>query len=278
MDVGETWCYRERINDAACPLVPAEILQFGPPRSHKVRVRMHGGEYPGLDMWVPKVRLPVPWSEADAWLRDEALYGAAREASRDAVGSVEHEAAITAISVHPMPDGILIGYHEGEGAIVEVADLAAVADDLGLDAGALLSEPLAFVDRHGVFVAPWAVARRIAMRVAERHAHLVLAKVDREERELREGAVHGRHVDLSRREQIYIPPERCAERLRNEEPVFELVRAWCGVEAVEKFDEIAALRTEVARLRALIDDTVERLSGQGFEREARRLRKKVAER
>ena len=59
MEIGETWGYRERANDSACPLIPAEVLQFGPPRSHKVRVVMRGGEYSGLDMWVPKVRLRV---------------------------------------------------------------------------------------------------------------------------------------------------------------------------------------------------------------------------
>ena len=50
MDIGEIWGYRERANDSACPLIPAEVAQFGPLRSQKVHVVMRGGVYSGLDM------------------------------------------------------------------------------------------------------------------------------------------------------------------------------------------------------------------------------------
>ena len=39
MELGETWAYRERISDPNSPLIPAEIIQLGPPKLHKVRVR-----------------------------------------------------------------------------------------------------------------------------------------------------------------------------------------------------------------------------------------------
>src|SRR3990172_7966208 len=120
MQIGDVWAYRERISDMSCPLIPAEIVQFGPPKSHKVRVRWQGGDYPGLDAWVPKVRLPVPWADAEAWLRDERLYDAACTASSGAVDTIEHKAALVAVVVHPMPDGILIDYGRSGGAIVEV--------------------------------------------------------------------------------------------------------------------------------------------------------------
>lgn len=275
MELGEVWAYRERISDPNCPLIAAEIVQFGPPKSHKARVRWLGGEYPGLDAWVPKVRLPVPWSEAEAWLRDERLHNAACAASSDALDTIEHKAALMAVLVHPMPDGILIDYGRSGGAIVEVSDLSAVAKDLEFDADELLEEPLAFIDRHGTYIAPWPVARRIAIRVAERYVDLVLGHVAKEEAEGRDQAVHGHYFDLSRKETIFIPPEKCAEWLREKEPVFAQVREWCGAPAVKAFDELKALREENARLRTLIGDEVRRLEGQGEQHEARRLQKRL---
>lgn len=275
MEIGEIWAYRERVNDRACPLVPAEILKFGPPRSHKVRVRLQAGEYMGLDVWVPKPRLVVEWEAADDWLRDERLLDAVREASWDAYETVEYRAALEAVFVHPMPDGILLGFGRREGALVEIADLPAVAKDLGLDAEELLREPLAFLDRHGTYFAPWPVARRIAMRVAECYADRVLAAIDQKESELQEQAVHGEWVEWSKGRSFEIPPEKCAERLRDEEPVFALVREWCGQPANERFDEVVALRAEVKRLRSVIVETATRLDTEGLAREAARLRKKA---
>lgn len=212
---------------------------------------------------MPKVRLPVPWSEAEAWLRDERPYNAAHDASSAAIDTIEHKAALMVVLVHPMPDGILIGYGGSGGAMVEVSDLSAVAKDLGLDADGLRDKPLAFIDRHGTYVAPWPVAQRIAIRVAERYADLVLSHVAKEEAEVRDQAVHGHYFDLSRKEQVFIPPEKCAEWLREKEPVFAQVREWCGAPAVDAFDELTALSTENARLRALITGEVTRLEEQG---------------
>jgi hypothetical protein len=276
LELGETWAYRERISDPNSPLIPAEIIQLGPPKLHKVRVRWKGGEYPGLDTWVPKVRLPVLWSEAEAWLRDERLFNVAREASQDAVDTIEHKAALMTVLVHPMPDGILIGYSGPDAAMVEVSDLSAVAKDLGFDADDLLKEPLAFVNRHGKYIAPWAVARRMAIRVAERYTERVLEHVAKEEAELRDHATYGHYFRWSRKEEeVFIPPERSAERLREQEPVFALVREWCGVPATEAFNELLALREENARLRDLIIEETRRLEAQGEAHHARWLRRRL---
>lgn len=93
MQIGDSWAYREKAHAEGNHVIPAEVLQFGPPRSNKVRVPCLDGQYPGLDAWVQKVRLRVPWREAEAWLRDERFPRGAREVSLDALGTVEHEAA-----------------------------------------------------------------------------------------------------------------------------------------------------------------------------------------
>jgi len=75
--VGEVWASRERAYTEGWPVVPVELLQFGPGRASKVRVRYVQGEYQGLDVWVPTVRLRVLWEEVDAWLDDERRFTAA---------------------------------------------------------------------------------------------------------------------------------------------------------------------------------------------------------
>lgn len=161
MQIGETWAYREKAYTEGAPVLPVEILQLGPRRSQKVRIRFLEGEYPGLDQWVPAVRLRVPWDEAGAWLEDEKRFAAARDAFPDAFDTLERLAAWEVTGDYPQPDGILVGFSPGEGATVTIADIERVASDLGLDLQELLDEPLAFVNRFGKYVAPWPTALRL---------------------------------------------------------------------------------------------------------------------
>ena len=133
MLIGETWAYREKPHTEGWPVPPVEIFQFGPPRSNKVRIRYLDGDYPGLDQWVPRIRLRTPWSEVDAWLRDERCRRLVVDASIEAWDSVECWAAWEVIYLYPRPDGILLGFGRAEGAIVEIGDLAVVSQDLDLD-------------------------------------------------------------------------------------------------------------------------------------------------
>jgi len=274
--VGETWAYREPGKGAAS-LIPAEVLQIGPAKSKKVRIRFLGGEYPGLDAWVPYQRLVALWEDAEAFLADERRYAAVREASMSGWGTVEHRAAYRAIHAYPRPDGLMIGYPHpeyGEPPMVTAPNLAEVAEDLGIGEADLCSEPLAYLDRFGTYTAPWGVAERLAKRIAEVYPEHVLAHVEQEERELREGALYGEHREDGRGERRrcwYVAPERFVERLREEQPAFNLVRAWCG-QAAERYDEVAALRAEVERLRGLVHEAANWLQNSRHPRVARRLR------
>ena len=241
MEIGETWGYRERANDSACPMIPTEILQFGPPRSQKVRVAMRGGEYSGLDMWVPKVRLRVLWAESEEWLRDEHLMEAALAESADAWGTLEYEAAMLTLAACPIED-MYIGWGGREAGTIRIETLNETAATLGLNPQTLLGEPLAFVDRNGEYVGPWAVAQQIVRSVATRYPKQVLAAVGKEEQQLREEAKHGKYIDWGKGAlPSQVPPERCAEYLLEREPVFALVREWCGAEAGHPFDELVEL-------------------------------------
>lgn len=223
MNVGERWAYREKAHTHGHPVLQVEILQFGPPRRHKVRVRFIDGEYPGLDMWVPQVRLRVPWSEAEALLRDERSLIAAWEASDISRESLEYRAASEVFYAYPRPNGMLMGWGSYEWSLVRVENIEAAASDLGLEKSDLLAEPFAFVDRFGVYFAPWPVAYTLARRVAVVFAEQVLADIGKEERELQEGTHGGRYVRFGR-EEYYHTPAYCADQLHERQPLYDLIR------------------------------------------------------
>jgi len=270
MKVGEMWAYRERAHTLDCPVVKAEILQFGPKRSGKVRIRLQDGTLSGLDIWVPAVRLRVPWDETEAWLRDEEALAAAEQASEDSIGEVVFEAANVVFLAYNGPGEIMLDWPLRVSTLW-ITNPEAVASDLGLDLDSLLAEPLAFIDRTGEYHAPAAAGERLARLVAQKYADEVLANVAKEEHQLREEAVHGKAFDDGPWSG-HIPADRCAKYLREREPVFTQVREWCGQPAVERFDEVIGLRAEVRRLRELVIRAAGQLEAAGHSRLARKVR------
>jgi hypothetical protein len=275
VDINETWAYRESARNLVLPILPVRVLQFGPPRSAKVRVRMLGGEYEGLDFWVPKQRLLVKWDEVDAWKRDEELFEEVRKASEGMRDTPEYNAALLVLEAYPRSSALSLGWNRHEAATLRVWALGDVCRDLGLEEASIRNEQFSFVDRSGCYVAPWLVAERIARRIAEVYSDLVLGTVDREERHMQEEAIYGHSYSVGRganRTEYEIPPERCVEYLLERKPIFALVRQWCGQAAGARFDEVGELRAELQRLRGLVEDAARRFEESGHPRIARRLR------
>jgi hypothetical protein len=249
---GEPWAYRAQPRTPACPVVPAEILAVGATRALGVRIRFLAGGEAGEERWVLRGRLVVPWAEREAWLRDEAAHATARAASRVSMRDPAYQAASLVLAASPRPGGVRLGFGHREGAILIVPDLAGLARVLGWDVVRLRQEPLAFVDRHGTYVAPWAVARGVAHAIAELYAERVLARVAAEETVLRQEAHLGRTMVLRDGGTHTVPAAACAVTLRLRERVFALVRGWCGEAAVIRVDRTARRAAEVARLRGLM--------------------------
>jgi hypothetical protein len=158
-DAGRRFAYRERARTPGDPARPVELVKEGPPRSQKVRVRWLDGEYEGLDEWVPAVRLVAPWEEAGALLQDGRSMLAALEASGDVHNSVPYRAAELVFFAIPQEAGaeVFFGIRAIERELLVIDDLEAATVRLGLDAEALLSEHLAYVDRSGAYRAPFGV-------------------------------------------------------------------------------------------------------------------------
>lgn len=160
--------------------------------------------------------------------------------------------------------------------LLVVQDLGAAARRLGLDEGAMLAEPHAYVERSGWYKAPFRTAVEVAMHCCRLFPREILGSIKRDEDELRRELVCG---NLDVRESCWIDGARhreyAEERLRELEPVHALVRRWCGREASEEFDQVLALREEVDRLRDLVQETAWWLKNSGHPVKAGLLRREL---
>lgn len=266
------WAYRERPRTPGGPVHRVELLQKGPPRSNKVRIRWLDGEYEGLDEWVSQFRLIVPWEEAEDFLADEERLEAVRKAGENIDPLLD--SAIGQVFIAQPEDTYT--YVDLDSALF-ITDFFEREEWLGFTTSELLDEPLAFVDRHGTYHAPLSVAEKVARRICELYPQQVTEHIGQEEARLQEEALRGRSFTMGRgrtREEWFVPPKRCAEYLREREPVFAVVREWCGEEA-ERWNELQALREEVDRLRKVISDLAFKLRLEGSYGRASWLRRQL---
>ena len=272
-DVGRRCAYRERARSPGEPVRPIEVVEEGPPRPNKVKVRRLDGEYEGLEEWFPKVRLVAPWEEAEALLEDERRMFEALDATGDVYDTVPYKAVQMVLFALPPgegSDGVFFGHKAIESELLNIEDLDAAQKRLGLTAEELLVELHSYVDRCGEYKAPFEVVIKVAKHCCRTFTQDVLRYVQAEEDALKEAVVSGYYTFPDRRYRSWndkdgfeILRTRAEEWLAEQEPIFALVREWCGEEVVEEFDQVLALREEMDRLQALVEDTVRwlRLSG-----------------
>jgi hypothetical protein len=267
---------------------PVEVLQHAPKPSRKVRIRWLDGEYDGLDQWVPGSRLLVEWHEREAFLSDEVRLAAVLEAS-EGVRFLDARWQAVMYAFYSAPDTEFVHGDDGSGCqgLGHSRDAQGTFEiDLfdhretwfGRTKSDLLDESLAFVDRFGTYYAPFAVAEKAARWICERYADDVLETVGKEEAELRDEAVRGRVVDGKRgRDDYVIPRENCAEYLRKKEPIYAVVREWCGGVSSDRWNELEALREHNARLRTLVSETASFLRRNRHFAKAGELRRAINE-
>ena len=257
---------------------PATITLLGPPKSAKFRVIVDGGDYPGLEQWVNRGRLVVPWTEAEAWLADERRLVACQEHPIREASDTEYDAVDDILMACALPNDLHLGWTGLERGLLVVHDRATTAEYLGLSEHWLDGQPGAFTDRRGTSFAPYVTARWVAQRIGGRDARRTLEAVGKDEADLRKKAVEGYDLEGSTNwdgSPTHVPAEWCTERLAKREPIFALIRSWCGETEVAKWDEAAALKAEVERLRGLVEEAITTLKWHNHPHLSRRLDRKL---
>lgn len=272
MDVGEVWAYRKPNSG---PVTPVRVLRIGSKRPPRVLVRFTDEEFEGREEWVPPGRLRVAWDDASAWLareqRWEALQAAADEVWDDDVNRAAHE-VLAALPEH-LP--ISLGWRKPVRDLTLIRDLPTVTAELGLTTEELLAKPLAFIDDEGTYIAPWQVGVELAQLAAPVYAEAILRQLDQDEADDRREALHGYVIPRRKGEDIVISPDICARTTEQFRPGRDLARQWCEVEALDRYDELAALRTEVVRLSRLIEEVLSALDDADRHDTAEYLRRKL---
>jgi hypothetical protein len=166
------------------------------------------------------------------------------------------------------------GYGRDAG-ILTIGDIDGVCAALGVEKTLFVDEPLTFVDDDGSLVAPWAVTDRLARHVAPLVADRILAEVERDETKHRRRALYGEHYTGFDGEARYMSPEVCAELDAPWKLAHDVVRQWCGVDAVERFDELLALRDEVLRVGQIAERAIRALDAAGATEPAEELRREL---
>jgi hypothetical protein len=256
--VGSEWAYRQRRDD---PIVCVRVLRVGKERPLRAKVRFLDDEFEGREDWVPRTRLKAPWAELGSWQAREERWEAVRRAPAATYSSPEYWATDYVLS--SITDlGVEVGCGRNA-TVLSISDPDALADLVGLTAQELGTDAPAFIDNDGSLVAPWATSERVARRVAPLRAKQLLAGIERREAEARQRALHGHYYELGEGKACYRTPEDCAELDARWQPGHDLVREWCGAEAVNRHDEIQALRDEVLRLSEILDRAIRELAWAG---------------
>lgn len=245
-----------------------EVVRVGTRRPARVLVRFVAAEQEGREDWVPPARLKTPWSDVGAWMAREQRWEAVRDVSAQVQDSDEERAASLVMEWTPHCDFASLGYNRTAG-ILTITDLDRLVAETDLDRDDVTGHPLAFTDDDG-FVVPWEVTLRVAQGLARRHAEHLLRELEQDEKRRRQEATWGYTVGRGDAA-IHISPETIAAVEAEYEPSRDVLRSWCGREARERVDELAALREEVLRLGQLVEHAVRALRTVGATREAKDL-------
>lgn len=272
---GDILAYKER-RILGYPVKPVELVKKGPARTQKVKVKWLDGEYESLEEWVPKSRLVAYWEEASALMEDEKRQLRAIELSGDVSEyDVEYRAIKEVFFALPLQYEVGLGHRKSEHVLFIIDEFESDIGALGLNKENLLAVEGAYIDRFGRYIAPYSVAKDCAFAFCQRFSIDIMRTVGRKESVHQKEITTGYSFSILTNSEHWISREDAEARYRKELPVFELIRKWCGNDAVEQVDRIRELEKEVDRLRAMINDLVAWLQFNGHPVKASRLLKEL---
>ena len=238
MEIGEHWAYRARSKELGSPVRQVEIVRVGGRgRSDWIHVRFLEGDDADLQEWVSPGCLVAPWSDVAAFRADDEAELRLTEASRHVRGSTDFEAARLVLGFVRPKNRLRLRRGVADAGVLELGRPDETAPLIGMDATALRGDPMVHENRAGMCLVGWSVTERIARQVAGRLADEILPEVDREQQD----------IDQERAQPSWYSYRRRDDRkLDAEAAVLRTVRAWCGEEKADRYDELVVLRAEVS--------------------------------
>lgn len=260
--VGESWAYRARQID---DVVEVEVLKSGTQRPPRVLVRFVDERFEGRQEWVSPARLKVRWAAVDEFRKHEARWNRIDELGNgdDPVGRAAEVVFETLID----DDVARMAYRES--GACRISNSSRLAEITGLSETLWAQCPDGFTDGDDL-VAPWPVTEKIAWAAVRLNPTPILDAVKKEENEARYEAIHGHwYRGRGSRPDYTIPADICIQT-DNEycKPRRAILRQWCGVAAVDRYDELAELRKEIHRVGQIAESAINALRASGRKQEA----------
>lgn len=217
----------------------------------KVRIELVADDWRGERRWVPPSRLEVRWDgrheyiEFDRKLRAVTAWRPSRLDRRTA----DH----VFIALVPLEIAEFNADSAGTSAVHDVPALARLA---GLTQDELRAEP-AFLHDHELTV-PWPTTERIGRAVAARYPTKLLSRIEREEREANENALHGVTLTDLEGEDHHLGPVDVRERFeQRQRPYLDKLREWIGVERAADLLERRELLVRLGKVAAVATEALD---------------------
>lgn len=267
---GQSWAYRARSVD---DLVEIVVVRLGTQRPARVLVRFVDDRFEGRQEWVPPSRLKVRWEAVDKFRERERLWERVVSVGVEEDGPLDTAAWQVFEELIEPEIAIMLFRRAGASCVNDSERLSQLT---GLSPDVWIAHPAAF-DDGGQLVVPWPVTEQIAAATARAHAVQVLDQVRSEEREAQLDAIHGRvYRGRDGAVDFVVEPERCVEGDNEHgKPKRDILRSWCEVEAVERYDELAELRKEILRVGRVAEAAISALRAAGHKRDAAELNRQL---
>lgn len=244
---GEEWAYRRRDDAASERVLVVALHRQG--QKFRADIKHLSGDNAGLEENVPRSRLRVPWDEVGDY--DALMEGLGRLRS-EALTEAEESALWKATE-------LLLPTEVAELFVSPVDEALLIHDQHKFEA--LLGEPVSVLQHEFVWIlygGRTCLSPRASLRVAEllcrRNPAPMLEAVMAEEAEAREKSKHGGTVTSFESNEL-LPTSPDLEYkfyLEWHKPVHEILRDWCGYQAVTDHERLLAAEAEIHRLDTLL--------------------------
>ena len=239
---GERWAYRK----AKGPLQEVTILKVTSQSGNsRVRIQFEDGESEGQAEWVFRRMLKVPWDQGEALLEHERLWEAARNwgepisDSELTAAQIILDETIDAAIAGPYSYGLLAV--RDRPALVELAQIPLPGP-----------QSLGAFEENGTEYLPWPTMREVALSRARSEPQILLECVEQEVAQLAESISRYRQAESGRGFLSAEAQTQFRESNDERKRCLNVIRQWCGQEALDKWDEIRHLRGEVERLTGVV--------------------------